>query len=67
MLRPCNFKVHGSYDYPFPVPVFWNITLSMHIYDILSEHIIKSMNMSKKLVSSLALVKLVKARSQIKN
>jgi hypothetical protein len=31
-----------------PLPVFWNILLSMRIYDILFEHMAKSINRPEK-------------------
>ena len=36
-----------------PLPVFWNILLSMHIYGILFEHMAKSYQLSKKLLACL--------------
>ena len=48
---------HGSYDHSLPVPGFWNITLSMRIYDILLEHIDKSINCSRNSLAPSPLLK----------
>ena len=37
----------SGWNRPLPVPVFWNILLSMRIYDILFEHMAKSINSPK--------------------